>query len=319
MWTRSLRKREKTAHCTGMDSTLERLAEIQHGLVTNRQIDDCCATPWERRRLIDGGPLLKAAPGVYRVRGAPVTHEHRLVLGLLALGNESVVSYEAAAALHRLDRSDRTAVEFTVVRGGRQPMIPFQVHTTKWLPPIDRVSSDGFRATSATRTIIDLAHARRTRPRIEAAIDSAVRLGLSSPTVLAHRLETLRGSGRWGCRLIEDLVVDSGGHSPLERRFLQIVREAGLPRPATQVIHRHGSRFVARVDFLFGADVVVEVSGQHGHSSPSERRKDAQRRSELIEMGRLVYEHTYADVFETPQTVVRDLRRRLTSRLCPTS
>ena len=59
--------------------------------------------------------------------------------------------------------------------------------------------------------------------------------------------------------------------------------------------------------------------GQHGHSSPSERRKDAQRRSELIEMGRLVYEHTYADVFETPQKVVRDLRRRLTSRLCPTS
>lgn len=89
--------------------------------------------------------------------------------------------------------------------------------------------------------------------------------------------------------------------------------------PATQVIHRHGTRFFARVDFLFGADVVVEVSGQHGHSSPSERRKDAQRRSELIEMGRLVYAHTYADVFETPQKVVRDLRRRLTSRLCPTS
>ncbi len=301
-----------------MDSTLERLAETQHGLVTNHQIDDCCATPWERRRLIEGGPLLKAAPGVYRVRGAPETHEHRLVLGLLALGDESVVSYEAAAALHRLDRSDRTAVEFTVVRGARQPAIPFQVHTTKWLPPIDRVSVGGFRATSATRTIIDLAHALAPRPRVEAAIDSAVRTGLSSPIVLAHRLETLRGSGRWGCRLVEDLVVDSGGHSPLERRFLRIVREAGLPRPATQVIHRHGTRFVARVDFLFGDDVVVEVSGQHGHSSPSERRKDAQRRSELIEMGQLVYEHTYADVFETPQTVVRELRRRLASRLCPT-
>lgn len=134
-------------------------------------------------------------------------------------------------------------------------MIPFQVHTTKLLPPIDRVSGDGFRATSATRTIIDLAHARRTHPRIEAATDRAVRLRLSSPTVLAHRLETPRGSGRWGCRLIEDLVIDSGGHSPLERRFLRIVREAGLLHPATQVIHRRGSRFVERVDFLFGAEV----------------------------------------------------------------
>ena len=54
-----------------MDSTLERLAEIQHGLVTNRQIDDCCATRWEHRRLIDGGPLLKAAPDVYRVAALP--------------------------------------------------------------------------------------------------------------------------------------------------------------------------------------------------------------------------------------------------------
>ena len=113
------------------------------------------------------------------------------------------------------------------------------------------------------------------------------------------------------------LVVGSGGHSPLERQFLRVVRDAGLTRPRTQVIHRKGDRVVARVDFLFGDDVVVEVSGQHGHSSPTERRKDAQRRSELIEMGRLVYEHTYADVFETPQIVLADLRRRLKSRLCP--
>ena len=301
-----------------MDHTFERLAETQHGLITGQQIDGICATEWERRRLIDGGPLARVAPGVYRVRGTPDTHAQRLTLGLLSLGEQSWISYEAAASLHRLDQSDPRAVEFTVLRGARQPNLSATVHTTKWLPPIDRVTVSDFRVTSATRTIIDLAHARGSRQRIEAAIDSAVRTGLSAPAVLAHRISTIRGSGRWGCRLIDDLVVDSGGHSPLERRFLRIVREAGLPRPQTQVIHRKGNRFVARVDFLFGDDVIVEVSGQHGHSSPAERRKDAQRRSELIEMGRLVYEHTYADVFETPQIVLADLRRRLTSRLCPT-
>ena len=267
--------------------------------------------------MIDGGPLSRIAPGVYRVRGTPDTHEQRLTLGLLCLGRESWVSYEAAASLHRLDRSDPAAVDFTILRGARPRSLPGNVHTTSRLPLVDRVTVSDFRATSATRTIIDLAHARRPIKRIEAAIDSAVRTGLSAPSVLARRLETLRGSGRWGCRLIDDLVVDSGGHSPLERQFLRIVREAGLPRPKTQVIHRSGNRVVARVDFLFGDDVVVEVSGQHGHSSPTERRKDAQRRSELIEMGRLVYEHTYADVFETPQIVLNDLRRRLKSRSCP--
>lgn len=302
-----------------MDHTLERLAETQHGLVSAGQLDRICATTWERRQLIDGGPLTRVAPGVYRVRGAPDTHQQRLAVGLLSLGEQSWVSYEAAATLHRLDRSNPVAVEFTVLRGARLPKLPSTVHTTTLLPTIDRVSVSDFRTTSATRTIIDLAHARRSPQRIEAAIDSAVRTGLSAPSVLAHRIETIRGSGRWGCRLIDELVVDSGGHSPLERRFLRIVREAGLPRPKTQVIHRKGNRFIARVDFLFGDDVVVEVSGQHGHSSPTERRKDAQRRSELIEMGRLVYEHTYADVFETPQIVVADLRRRLSSRLYPNS
>jgi hypothetical protein len=37
----------------------------------------------------------------------------------------------------------------------------------------------------------------------------------------------------------------------LERRFIELYRRAGLPRPATQVIHRRdGARF-ARFDFLF--------------------------------------------------------------------
>ena len=103
---------------------------------------------------------------------------------------------------------------------------PFTVHTTDMLKPIDFVEVDGFRAMSATRTIIDLAHARAHTARVEAAIDSAVRLGLSSPEVLADRLETLRGSGRWGCRLVEELIVDSGGHTMLERRFLA-TRPAG--------------------------------------------------------------------------------------------
>ena len=78
--------------------------------------------------------------------------------------------------------------------------MPFVVHTTESLRPLDRVVVDGFRCLSATRTVIDLAHARVSRPRLEAAIDSAVRLGLTSPLVLVERLTELRGPGRWGAR-----------------------------------------------------------------------------------------------------------------------
>lgn len=230
----------------------------------------------------------------------------------MILGEQSVVSYEAAAALHQLDRPNPRAVEFTVPRRARPGSTDLVVHTTDRLPAIDIVAVAGFRTTSATRTIIDLAHARARRTRIEAAIDSAVRLGLSAPHTLARRLETLRGSGRWGCRLIDDLVVDSGGHSILERRFLELVRRNGFPRPRTQAVHRKRARHVARVDFLFEAQqVVVEVSGQHGHSSPSDRATDAQRRNELQDLGVQVFEYTYADVTQRGPMVARTLRERL--------
>ena len=154
--------------------------------------------------------------------------------------------------------------------------LPFTVHTTTMLKPIDFVVVDGFRTMSATRTIIDLAHARAHIRRVEAAIDSAVRLGLSSPEVLATRLETLRGSGRWGCRLVDQLIVDSGGHTMLERRFLEIVRRAGLPRPRTQVVHRKNGRHIARVDFLF--DEAGVGRGGVGPARPLESGRTRSRR-----------------------------------------
>ena len=50
---------------------------------------------------------------------------------------------------------------------------------------------------------------------------------------------------------VQHALIDAGVESWLERRFLELIREAGLPRPECQVIFRDGSRTVARVDFLF--------------------------------------------------------------------
>ncbi len=232
---------------------------------------------------------------------------------MLSLGGQSWISYEAAALLHGLDRSTPDAVEFTVMRGAGPSRAPFRVHTTSFLAPSDPVTVRGLPVMSATRTVIDLAHSRASRWRVEAAIDSAVRLGLSHPTAIAARLETLRGSGRWGCRMIDRLLPDSGGHSPLERAFLRIVRRAGLDRPRTQVVHRDVQRrHVARVDFEFvDRSLVVEVTGRLGHVSDAERARDAQRRNELQDLGLTVIEYTSPQVFERTDWVSRDLRRRL--------
>ncbi len=295
-------------------------AQEQHGAIGASQLAALGATRSQIRTLLERGVLLRAAPRTFVVAGSPATVERTLHVGCLSLGADAVVSHEAAARLHGFDRCRLDAVEFTLPRRRRGVATPFVVHTTSSLPPLDRVRVHGLPCTSATRTILDLAHAGVSTVRLEAAIDSAVRSGASAPSVIARRLEGLRGRGRWGGPQVAALLPDSGGHSQLERAFLRLVRQAGLPRPRTQVVHRKGSRTFARVDFLFdAAGVVVEVSGRRGHASDAERARDAQRRNELLASGRRVYEFTRRDVEERPAPVVEFLRDHVCVRDLATS
>ena len=112
--------------------------------------------------------------------------------------------------------------------------------------------------------------------------------------------------------MLDGLLVDAGGHTMLERDFLRLMRLGGLPKPRTQVIHRRNGTTYARVDFLFESyRVVVEVSGRKGHSSPTERQIDAQRRNELQDAGRRVFEYTYEDVSHRPDHVIETMSQRL--------
>ena len=296
-----------------MEPPFAALAAAQFGLVSRSQLEALNVSRSMLRTFLQRGTLAAEAPRVYAIVGSPCSWHRSLMAGLLCLGGESWVSHEAAAALHGFDRALKEPVEFTVMRRRRGSEVPFAVHTTTCLPPIDQVKVAGFPSTSATRTIIDLARARIPTVRLEAAIDSAVRTGASAPIVLASRLGDLRGPGRWGSLRLDALLIDSGGHTILERRFLQLMREAGLPRPSTQVVHRRDGRTFARVDFVFEEQsVVVEVSGRKGHASDAERAKDAQRRNELQDVGRRVYEYTYQEVINEPGYVVRTMRERLT-------
>lgn len=222
------------------------------------------------------------------------------------------MSHCGAAQLHGLDRFTGDAVEFTVERSGRCLTTTGLLHTTERIGRLDLVTVGGLWCTSATRTIVDLAYIGVSEALLAAAIDSAVRFGLSAPVAVARRLGELRGRTQRGARALDTVLIDSGGESVLERAFLRLMRQAGLPRPATQITKRRDGKRVARVDFLFEAHhIVVEVSGQLGHSSPTERTKDAQRRNELIDLGYRIYEYTWAHVMRRPDYVIDTMRSRL--------
>ncbi len=312
---------------TDLDRLFATLAAAQEGVASLAQARLLGFTEGSitHRRRSGRWPLV--LPGVVRLPGAPTSPQSTLIAGLLLLGDRAVASHRSAAALHGLEGFRLDTVEFTA-RSGRHHFTPLlRVHSTSRLEPLDVTSvrrdlPPGTRrdrslrrarpvthlpATSPSRTIIDLAWSEPADV-VSRAIDSAVRHGLTSPSYLADRLADLRGRGRRGVRLLDVLLDDSGGHSWLERRFLRLVREAGLPRPDTQVVVRASRRFVARVDFLFRPQrLVVEVSGRLGHTSEPDRRRDSRRRNELQSLGYRVIEFTTGDVVGEPARVIAEL------------
>jgi hypothetical protein len=287
------------------------LAQRQHGLVWLEQLPHT-----ERRRvrhLDDRGIVERVATGVYRMSGSPVTWMQSLQAGVWTLGTSAVVSHASAARLHRLDRfEDASSLEFTVDRRHRERGVAglgVVVHSTTCRLTGDIRHVDGLPVTSPERTILDLARAGVASALLEAAIDSALRLRLTTLAHIIDRIDEVKGPARRGIACLDELLVTSGGHSVLERRFLRLVRRSGLSMPVPQVVHRAGSRHVARADFLFQEqNLVVEVSGGRGHSTAADRAKDAQRRNELQQMGRTVLEFTHEDVTARDEYVIRTLK-----------
>jgi Transcriptional regulator, AbiEi antitoxin len=160
----------------GVRANRQQITELmaqQHGVVSGAQLDRLGVSRGVVRTAVRHGWLALAARGVYRSTAVAITFDHRVMVGLLALGHEAVVSHRAAAHLHEFDRSSPDVVEFTVPRGARNAKLDLPVHSTFVLPPIDRVTVGDYPCTSATRTIIDLARLRVPPPQLEAAIDSA--------------------------------------------------------------------------------------------------------------------------------------------------
>jgi very-short-patch-repair endonuclease len=151
--------------------------------------------------------------------------------------------------------------------------------------------------------------AQVTEAELKRAVDSAIRDGGTSETFLRRRLAALRGPGRHGARLLDEVIDGAGGHSFLERRFLELVRQAGLPKPQSQVIFRRDGRHVARVDFAWApGPLIVEVNGHRTHSTREQLQVDEQRRTELTLLGFRVVAFTYDDVIGRPEWVVSRLR-----------
>jgi hypothetical protein len=294
------------------DMQLIDLAARQHYLIARGDARRLGVMPHVWRRWEEEGRWIQLTPTHYRHAATPLTFRMQVAAGTEWIGRRGALFGASALAWLGLLTAQPLRAEFLVQRRRRSIPNWMTLHTTTRWDNGDVISRDGVRTCTATRAIIDWATQRPSASELEAVIDRAIALRMTALPKLRRRLSDLSGRGRAGSTLLRELLLDSGGESYLERRFLRLVRTAGFPRPTPQVIFKRGTERVARVDFHFPRHhVVVEVSGRLGHVSDRDRQRDARRRNALQQLGETVLEFTTVDVIDGVDYVLRTLRTSL--------
>ncbi len=291
-------------------------ATQQHQLITVRDVRRLGISAHRWRVMRDEGWWIPVSPSHFRHASTPLTLELRARAGLGWLGPHALLFGTTALWWMGLDIDEPARPEFVVPRRQRSVITGMEVHTSIRLPPVDISRHRGLRTTTGARAIIDMMRGDVSVREVEDIIDCAVAARRTSLPTLRRRLAALQGKGQPGCPLLRELLLDSGGESYLERRFLRLVRTAGLPTPECQVAFRASSGKPLRVDFRFGR-VIVEVSGRLGHSTDRDRQRSGRRKVELEDQGCRVIEFTTADVIDDPPYVLRTLGTALNVTISP--
>jgi len=293
--------------------THQRLAELatrQYGVVSSRQLRHLGYSKSSIGRAAATKRLHRIHRGVYAVGHKPLTRRSDCLAAVIACGRGALLSHSSAAWLWGLLPTYPVPIEVTVPRRG-QGRSSLRLHHAPALVDEDRALRQRIPLTSLARTLLDLAAAVPSH-RLERAIERSEQLRifhLRDVDSLLARTVGHPGAGR--LRRALDLYREPAfTRSGLERRFLGLVREAGLPAPSANV-------FVAgyEIDMYWERErFAVELDGYEEHRIRAAFERDRLRQEELklagIEMIRL----TGRRIAREPEVVVKRLAALLEQR-----
>jgi Protein of unknown function (DUF559)/Transcriptional regulator, AbiEi antitoxin len=281
-----------------VDAVVAELAARQHGVIARRQLDELGlrrGAIWLRRR---NGRIHPVHHGVYAVGHSRLTMRGRWMAAVLAHGPEAVLSHISAAALWNLVRP-RGGPSHVMREGSRVSRhAGIVLHRSAALSDADRVRVDGIPVTALPRTLLDLASVL-DGASLARAFEEADRLRLlelRSLNDLRDRSPRHRGIAAFR-RALGSHIQPPDVRSELERMFLELVAEAGLPTPSLNVL-------VAGhlVDCLWaGARLVVELDGFAFHRTRAAHDRDHERDVDLALAGYEVRRFTYPQVETGPR------------------
>jgi very-short-patch-repair endonuclease len=278
-----------------------RLARQQHDVLTRQQLLDLGFSRREIERRIESGRLHPVHAGIYAVGRPSLTDKGWWMAAVLACGGGAVLSHSSAAALWRIGSEQRGLVELSLPSLSRRRRPSLRIHRRPSLNLQRDITGEyGIPCTTPIQTLIDMS-LRLDRAGVERMINEADKYNLVHPPQIREALDERAGEpGVAKLRHILDRRTFRLTREELERRFLPLTRQAGLPTPLT-------GQFVNdfEVDFYWPElGLVVETDGLRYHRTPAEQARDRLRDQAHTATGLTPLRFTHEQVRYEPEHVL---------------
>jgi very-short-patch-repair endonuclease len=273
-----------------IDIHVSHLASRQRGLVTTGQLLDAGLTYRAIALRAAAGRYHRVHRGVYAVGHTALPAFWVEQAALLACGVMAVLSHRSAAVIWCLLHPNDGPVDVTLPPPHRRGRSGIRLHRVTDAPETAR--REGLPVTTVARTLADLRGPDLDRALNEALVKRLIRPG-DLPDTPAIRA------------LLADGLTPT--RSPPERRLLELIKDAGLPRPCT-----NAPLGPYEVDLLFPDQrLVVEVDGFAAHGTRRAFERDRARDADLAAAGYVVLRFTARQIEHAPATVVARLAAAL--------
>jgi hypothetical protein len=222
----------------------------------------------------------------------------------------SVASHLSAAWLWGLLRS-RPGTLHVTSRSPRHGERPFVVHRAD-LAAADRTIRDGIPVTSLPRTILDISvgSAPKTVGRFIERADEAKVFDLREMRGLLDRSKGHHGAAEVRAALDAYRPERKFTRSGFERRFLEVVRDAGIPEPAMNAFVAGHELDAYWEEAHFG----VELDTYETHGSRLSFEDDRVRDDDFLHAELVTTRITETRLAREPGAVIDSLRRHLARR-----
>jgi hypothetical protein len=297
-------------------SELHRIARRrgQRGYFTSKQAQGAGVSRTKLSRLVAGGLVDRAAPGVYRFGvGHVADWKDRLAVELLKTGG-AAGGLSASALSDLADPPGRPSV---LIPRGQKPDGPGR-HTTRDIAKHELITVDGLRTLNATRAVIDSAHLL-PRAKAIAMVERAIVRGLVNPAVLRDRATELKHHKRPGCAVVLSILDElnpevARSRNEWEALVARRAQQCGLEPPALEFeIFINGHRYIADAAWP-GQRVALEFDGRDPHMRKTVHDYDTLRRNDFTDAGWLRFGITASALKRRDNRAFEQVARAIASR-----